>query len=291
MPNVRCTAFFKDDDGHGWSETHDRDGGAGVPNIATILTSFDAVMSGPRRDLLGGDGFYVGCRASYRPDAGGNAGDNLLREPPTRGVQTFLGTIVNMPRASDAVKVRIRNAAATAHTDIYLRGIWRQVIIAGVLDFTTTPEGVEWKRRCDIYVNALIQAGYGWVGIDPGNTVRGRVTGYTRNPLGTVTLNLTRERGGAIPVAGTKVVCEFARINHSKSVMNSTYTCVVDTGAAAVTTTEVIALDDFASEGTFILKATGLVPYSALSYYKLSGRKTGRPFGLERGRSRVRVLH
>lgn len=262
-----------------------------MPNIATILANFDAVMSGPRRDLLGGDAFYIGCRASYRPAAGGIAGDNLLREPPMRGVQTFLGTTVNMPKASDAVKVRIRNGAATARTDIYVRGIWRQVIVAGVLDFTTTPEGGEWKRRCDIYVSQLIQLGYGWVGIDPTNTVRGRVTGYARNPTGTVTLNLTRTIGGAIPIAGTRVVCEFARINGSRSVMNSTYTCVVDTGSAAVTTTEVIALDTFETEGTFIMKATGLIPYSALSYYKLSGRKTGRPFGLERGRSRVRVLH
>lgn len=290
MPSVRLTAFFKDDDGAGWSETHDKDGGASITSLTTFLQSFDSLMQSFRRPLLGGDAFYIGCRASYRTSTGAVAGDNLLRDPPLRGPQTFGGTAVNMPKASDAVKARLRNDASTARTDIYLRGIWRQVIVAGVLNFDTA-EGAEWKRRADIYAAALVQNAYGWVGTNPATTSRGRVTGYTANPTGTVTLNLTPTNGVALPAAGSRVTVEFARLNSSKSILNGTFVCIVDTGAAAVTTTEKIAVSDFESEGTFIAKQTGLIPYAALSYYKLSSRKTGRPFGLERGRSRVRVLH
>lgn len=291
MPVVKLNAFFKDDDGEGWSEQHEKDGGSSITSLTTFLNGFHSLMQSFRRPLLGGDAFYLGCRASYKTDTGAIAGDNIFLDPPMRGPQTFGGATVNLPKTSDAVKQRMRNDASTARSDIYLRGIWKDVINAGVLDFGVNAQAGEWKRRLDIYTGQLVQLGYGWVGINPALTSRGRVTGYVSNPTGTVTLNLTQVTGGPIPAAGTKVTCSFAKINASKSILNRSFTCVVDVGAAAVTTTEKVAVSAFETEGTYIIQVKGLIPYAAASYVKLSSRKTGKPFGLERGRGPVKVLH
>lgn len=290
MPTVRLTAFFKDDDGNGWSETHDKDGGSSVTSLTSYLQNFNTLMQTLRRPLLGGDAFYIGCRGSYRTGSGAIAGDNILLDPPLRGPQTFGGNDVNMDAPEVAVKIRLRNDASTARTDVYIRGQWRQVVIAGVLNFTDAI-GEEWKRRADAYTAALITGGYGWLGVNPTATSRGTVTGYQANTDGTVTLNVTPSNGIALPVAGTKLPIKFARINGSNSILNRLLVCVVEAGGAAVTTTEKIAVSDFETNGTYIATVTGFIPYAARSYYKLARRKTGRPFGLGRGRLAAQILH
>lgn len=291
MPVVRLTAFFRDDDGHGWSETHDKDGGAGVVSLTTFLANFDNLMSTFRRPLLAQDAYYIGCRASYKTAQNTTAGDNLLRDPALGGPKTFNGESLWMPTAPTAIKVRMRNDASTARSDVYLRGGWYQLVIAGVLDFGTTL-GQEWKRRADIYLAQLIQPGaYGWVGINPATTSRGKVTGYAANPDGTVTLSVEPTNGVALPAAGTTLSVSFARINDSRSVLNRALVCTVDVGGASVTTRQQVGVGDFESEGTYIAQVKTFIPYAAASYYKASSRKTGRPFGVGRGRSSVRALN
>jgi hypothetical protein len=290
MPSVRLTAFFKDDDGHGWQETHDKDGGASITSLTTFLTNFNSLMQTFRRPLLGGDAFYLGCRASYKTDSGAIAGDNVELDPPMRGPQTFGGTQVNMDAPSIAVKMRFRNDASTARSDVYVRGMWRQVIDAGVLNFLTA-EGAEWKRRADAYAAALIQANYGWVGTNPATTSRGKVTGYTQNSNGTVKLNINQTNGVALPAVGTKMTFKFSRINDSKSILNRALVCTVDDPATSVTTVEQVAVSAFQTSGTYIAAIKGLIPYAAMSYYRLSKRKTGRPFGVGPGRLPAITLH
>ena len=290
MPTVRLTAFFKDDDGHGWSEQHDKDGGAGTPDLTTLIANFHSLMQTFRRPLLGGDAFYLGCRASYRTATGAIAGDNLELDPPMRGVQTSGGFTVNMDAPVLAVKMRLRNSASTARSDVYLRGFWRQVINAGVLDFGVPPAS-EWKSRADLYAAALVSGGYGWLGVNPAFTSRGDVTGYAQQLDGTVTLNLVPTNGIVLPAAGTKLAVKFARINNSKSILNRTLICKVATGGAAVDTLKRVAVSDFETEGTYIATVTGFIPYAALSYYRLSKRKTGRPFGVGPGRLAAVTLH
>jgi hypothetical protein len=290
MPTVRLTGFFKDDDGHGWSETHDKDGGSSITSLTTFIANFDTLMKTFRRPLLGGDAFYIGCRGSYRTASGAIAGDNILLDPPLRGPQTFGGQDVNMDAAEVAVKMRLRNDASTARTDVYIRGMWRQIILAGTLQFSDT-FGVEWKRRADAYAAALISGGYGWIGTNPTATSRGKVTGYLPNPDGTVTLQVSQTNGVPLPVAGTKLPFKFARINGSKSILNRLLVCTVDTGGTSVTTLEKISPSVFETNGTYIAVVTGFIPYAAQSYYKLAQRKTGRPFGAGRGRLSAQTLH
>jgi len=290
MPTIRLTGFFRDDDGNGWSETHDKDGGASITSLTTFLQNFDNLMKTFRRPLLGGDAFYIGCRASYKTASGAIAGDNISLDPPLRGPQTFGGTVVNMTAPNAAVKMRFRNDASTARSDAYIRGMWGQVIQAGVLDFVSAV-GAEWKRRADLYAASLVQGGYGWVGTNPALTSRGRVTGYAEDPEGTVTLNLTPTNGVALPVAGTQLTVKFSRINRSRSILNRSFVCIVQPGAAAVTTKELVATSAFETEGTYIATVTGFIPYAALSYYRLSSRNTGRPFGVAPGRLPAQTLH
>lgn len=290
MPTVRLTAFFKDDDGNGWSETHDKDGGSSITSLTTFLTNFDSLMKSFRRPLLGGDAFYVGCRASYKTAGGAIAGDNIVLDPPMRGVQTFSGEDVNMDAPEVAVKMRLRNDASTARTDVYLRGMWRQVILAGQLNFGSGA-GAEWKTRVDQYAGQLVSLGYGWVGINPTATSRGEVTGYTINPDLTVTFNVGPTNGIVLPAAGTKLPVKFARINASKSILNRLLVCTVETGGAALTTIEKITPSPFETKGTYIAEVKGFIPYAARSYYKLARRKTGRPFGVGRGRLAAQILH
>lgn len=289
MPIVRLTAFFKDDDGHGWSESHDKDGGPGNPALTTFLSNFNTLMDTFRRPMLGGDAFYLGCRASYKTTTGAIAGDNIEKDPPMRGPQTSGGVVVNMTAPEAAVKMRFRNQASTARSDVYIRGMWQQVIRAGVLDFVNT-EGAEWKRRADEYAAALVAGNYGWAGTDPALTSRGNVTTYTVNVNGTVTLTLAPTNGVALPAAGTRAAFKFARINDSKSILNRLVVCKVDVGGTTVTTAQPIGAGPFESSGTYILTVKGLIPYAAVSYYRLSHRKTGRPFGVQPGRLPAQAL-
>lgn len=290
MPAVRLTAFFKDDDGNGWSETHDKDGGSSITSLTTFLTAFDSLMRTFRRPLLAGDAFYLGCRASYRTTSGAIAGDNIELDPPLRGPQTFSGNTIVMTKASTAVKARIRNDSSTARSDVYLRGIWSSIISAGVLDFSSVT-GAEWKARADSFMAALISNGYGWQGTDPATTSRGDVTGYQVGVDGRVTFNVTPTNGVVLPAVGTKINVKFARLNDSESILNRAVVCKVAAGGAAFTSVKVIAAGEFESAGTYIATRTGFTPYAALSYYKLSGRKTGRPFGVGRGRLPAITLH
>lgn len=290
MTIIRLTAFFKDDDGHGWSETHDKDGGSNIVSLEPYLTSFNSLMTDFRRPLLAGDAYYIGCRASYPVSPRVNAGDNIELDPPMRGPQTYATLPLAMTAPEVAVKMRLRNASFTAKSDVYLRGMWAEVIFAGVLNFGAVL-GAEWKRRADIYAANLVLGGYGWRSTNNLATSRGILTGFVRNADGTVTVNTDPTNGINLPAAGTRLSVKFARINGSSSIMNRAFACVVDVGASSVTTTEIVNPDPWKFGGTYIATVPGFTPYAAVSYYKLARRKTGRPFGVAPGRLPARVLH
>lgn len=288
MPTVRLTAFFRDDDAHGWSEQHDIDGGVSVTSLTAFTANFDALMMSARRPLLAGDAYYIGCRASYRTPDGRIAASPILRDPPVVGTKTYSGSDVWVNDAALAVKTRMQNAASTANSDIYLRGVWDEVAVAGVLQFGSGA-GAKWKQLLDVYVAALISGAYGWTGINPAATPRGVVTNYVTNGNGTITFTVASTNGVAMPAPGTRIQANFANLNHSNSVLNrSLVVTVVD--AVTLTTVQQVAASAFASAGTFVIPVKGFIPYALAGYNKLSRRKTGRPFGAGRGRLSARAL-
>jgi len=289
MPTIRLTGFFRDDDGNGWQEQHDVDGGVSVTSLVPYITNFDNLMKSARRPLLAGDGFYIGCRASYRTGNGTIAAVNKLPDTPLRGTQTVMGIEIGMDKASTAVKVRMSNAANTANSDMYLRGIWDDVVAYGQLNFGGTA-GIKFKQLLDTYVAGLLQLGYGWQGLNPALTSRGEVTNYVQNADGTVTLTVFAKNGVALPAVGTKAQAEFAKINNSKSALNRTLVVNV-VGVGSLKTIKRVAVSDFETEGTYIMGVKGFIPYALSTYNKLSSRKTGRPFGLTPGRRSAATLH
>ena len=293
MPSVRLTAFFRDDDGHGFSETHDIDGGASIISLTPFLTNFDALMVQKRRPLLAADGFYLGCRASYRTADGSLAGDNKLQDLALSGPQTVAQEKTEMDACQIAVKSRFVNGASTAHSEVYIRAIPRQIATAGQLDFGS-PVGKSWKSKLDAYEAALIANGYGWVGVSAAATPRGTVTTYAANPAGTVTFTVQIDNGVPMPTppAGKTlhVAMQVSRLNNSKSILNRTWICSIDSPTTLTTIAEVAA-SDFVTKGTFAVLQKALIPYAAVSYHKLSSRKTGKVFGVGRGRLPARTLH
>jgi len=288
MPILRLTGFFRDDDAHGWSEQHDLNPSDPIGPLNQYLTAFDTLMMNGRRPLLAGDGYYIGCRASYRTADGRISASNLLRDPPVKGTTNIGSHEIWMNNASAAVKVRMQDVGSLGNSDMYLRGVWDECMVGGVLDFEGT-YGKKWKQLADTYISALIGGGYGWSGLSAGSTVRGLVPGYVVNANGTVTFTISVQNGAPMPPNGTRVSVNFARINHSASVLNRSLVCMV-TSPTTLTTVEVVATAPFVSAGTFIVPVKQFRLYGGASYFKLSGRKMGRPFGAGRGRLSARAL-
>lgn len=289
MPAIRLTAYFRDDDGHGWSEQHDVDGGSGVINLSSFLTTFDGIMKTARRPMLAGDAYYIGCRASYRTGNGTIAASNLLADVPLKGTQTLAGESLWTDAPEVAIKLRVQNAASTANSDIYVRGAWDGCVIAGVLNFVD-PVGAAWKALAVTYFNALKSANYGWSGINPATTSRGTVVSYIVNPAGHVEFSVLPTNGVVLPAVNTKLNVNFARINNSNSILNRSLLVTVKDANTFVTVRPVSA-GDFVSMGTYIAPVKSLIIYDHIGYFKLAQRKTGRPFGVGRGRLSARPLN
>lgn len=284
MALYRHTAFFRDDDGHGWTETHDWDSASSSDlDLGARAETFNLLMRSRRVPLLAGDAFYLGCRVSrYQPGAFAKVQSfPIFLDSPDPGTPNVSTVSTPMDASLLAVKVTFADATGTSRADVYLRGVWDQAIQAGQLNFNGVA-GAKFGELLKMYQDALIQSGYGWIGTSA-NTTRGVVNGYTINPDGTITFQTLRREGAPSPDVGVGVTATFARLNNSKSILNRAIRCV---GSAGVTLTSVqqLAAGPFESAGTYYIKIPAFFRYGQVSYRKLSSRKTGRPIGVGRGR-------
>lgn len=284
MGLYRHTAFFRDDDGHGWTETHDWDSASSSElDLAARAATFNQLMLTYRLPLLAGDGYYIGCRVS-RFNAGARAKIQsfpIFLDTPLPGTPNVSTASTPMDAAMLAVKVTFADATGTARADVYLRGVWEQVIQAGQLNFNGVA-GSKFATLLKDYQDALIQGGYGWIGKAP-NSTTGNVAGYTSSPNDIVTFALENLNGIGLPGPGETYMAYFARINNSKSVLNRPLLCTrVD--ALSIRTVNPIAAGPYISGGTFYVRVPAFFRYGQVAYRKLSSRKTGRPTGVGRGR-------
>jgi len=288
VPVLTLTAFFRDDDAHGWSESYQISDGTSTPPLAPYITAFDVLMRKFRVPLLAGDGFYLGCRASYKLANGRISAGNLLSDLPVAGTSVIGDVPIQMNLASDAVKIRFQNITSTANSDVYLRGVWDDVIQAGQLQFGTAV-GQKFKKALGNFEQALIDNRYGWFGIDPALTPRGKVTAAAQNEDGTVLFTLLVTNGVTMPIINTPYQMRFAKINNSKSILNRTFVVnrVSDT---QVVTAKDVAFGEFLTPGIFTLPVKGFIQYDHFAYHRAGSRKTGRPFGAGRGRLAAQVL-
>jgi len=290
MPYYRHTAFMRDDDGHGWSETHDWDSGSDVDiNLSARAAAFNQLMITHRVPLLAKDGFYLGCRVSrYKgSELGKIQSFPIFLDLPMHGTENVSTAKTEMDASLLAVKVTFANSNGTARADTYLRGVWEQVITAGQLDFSGVA-GSTFAQLLKSYQNALMQFGYGWLGKAP-NSRYGYVNSYKSNTDGTITFELNPQGGGGMPF-GRKFTLYVARLNDSDSVLNRPILCTSN-GPLEATSVNQIAAGPFRSKGTFYVREPGFFRYDQVAYRKLSSRKTGRPTGVGRGRSPTRRVY
>jgi hypothetical protein len=198
--------------------------------------------------------------------------------------------LIEMNEAADSCKLRWQNASSKANSDIYLRGIWDDIIAAGQLNFGGAV-GTAFKTALTAYELGLVSRGYGWVGIDPALTSRGNVTNYTVNPDSTVTLTVIPSNGVPLPAAGTRLAVKFSKLNNSKSILNRLLVCAVAAGGTTVTTLKQVAASPFLTAGTYIAARKTFILYDHVAYRRPSSRKTGRPINVGRGRLSVSTLH
>lgn len=286
---VRLSAFFRDDDGHGWSEQHDVDGGATNPSLTTIVTTFNDFNEAFRVPLLAGDGFYLGCRASYKRADGKIPAAPLYEDLPRHGTTNIGAVEIQMNEASNAVKLRWQDTTSTANSDIYLRGVWDEVFQAGQLNFGGAIGGA-FKSLLTAYELGLKSRGYGWLGLDPTLTTRGNVTNYLQNSDGTVGFTIISTSGPPLPAAGTRIPVKFSRLNNGKSILNRQFVCVV-LGPTSLVTLKQVSAGDFQQAGTFIAGVKSFILYDHIAYRTASNRKTGRPIRVGRGRLAASTLH
>lgn len=291
MPLYRHTAFFRDDDGHGWTETHDWDSASSSElDLAARAELFNALMRSRRVPLLAGDAFYLGCRVSkYQPGSMAKVQSfPIFLDSPDAGTPNVSTASTPMDAALLAVKVTFADATGTSRTDTYLRGVWDQVIQAGQLNFNGVA-GAKFAELLKMYQDSLIQNGYGWIG-KGATSPFGRVDGFDQNPAGTVTFTITQNGGTPLVASTVPVTVYFARLNRSTSTLNRPILCYVRS-AIQLTTVQQIATGPFATGGTFYMRTPAFFRYSLVAYRKLSARKTGRPTGVGRGRLPARRVY
>jgi len=183
----------------------------------------------------------------------------------------------------------MKNAADTARSDIYLRGVPDNVIQAGQLYFGVKG-GTAYKRALQSYTDALKGSVYGWLGINPATTPRGTVTQAVQNLDGTVTFTVLSTNGVPIPASLEPVPVKFSGINRGKSILNRQLMVRV-INPTTLTTVNQVAFTSFDTQGKFIAQVRGFIPYDHYGYVKLASRKTGKPFGVGRGRLPAQTLH
>lgn len=283
MPTpIHCLAWFASDDGYGFSESHWILGPDDVGDLLPFTLAFDDLMSNKRRPMLAKDRVLEGIRISYTTSTGAIASSPLWYSPPKSPANQREGCSPGV-----AAKLRMGEATHTHFGDTYLRGFWDAVEVDERLDFTT-PAGVAWKALLDDYINTLVARGYGFMGIDEVNTLRGRITGYTNDLQGFITFTVTPDFGAPLPAVGKVIPFRAARLNGSKSTLNRS--CMVKVvGPTTVQTTVPTAAGAFVSAGTFVIPAKVFFPYTGSQYVKLAVRKPGRPFGRSPGRLKAKA--
>lgn len=284
MPVVKFTAFFKSNDGYGWSESHFKDGGSGDPPLNSMLASFVADILTRRAAMLSGDCTITTARASY----------------PKPGTVASLPIGVNLPGnggqvggdESDSAAVMMYNAITNAKKLIHLRGIWRILIANEELDFTT-PEALVWQSLFLDYKSYLVNRGYGWLSKVPGTAVKAANVNYVVNADNTITFQWTQppipDPGNAGNNFNRTIEVRFSGFNHRASILNRTLLCKWINTLELTTIRQIAAVSEQTS-GKLNYGATAFQNYSDYAKISAGTRKMGKVSGRLPGRSRVQQL-
>lgn len=280
MATAFCEIFFGSDAGRGWAEGHHITVSEPL-NLSPVYVAFKNMVDTFRKPLLAADRYIKGLKISVPTPLGDIASVPFKYAPVGRPGNKNAGCAPSV-----AAKVHMSDTTNTRFSPIYLRGFWDDVEQDEELDFTTA-KGAAWKALLDQYVTQLVNGGYGWLGLDSTNTIRGEVTNYTTDVNNFVTFTVNYPAGPVAFNVGETNTVRFARINHSNSVLNRSLIVKVLT-ATTLKTVNPIASTPFDSAGTFVAEGLKFIQYLGAQYTILARRPEGRPTGQSPARRKAR---
>lgn len=278
MPvNLNCEMFFGSNEGKGWAEKHLLQADDPPGDLLPFLVTLKNLAVNLRRPLLGEDCYLKGLRVSYATASG-----NVRSSPDRFQPLLYPGNSRPSSAPSSAAQMYMGESTNSQWSKTFLRGFWRDVQRDEQLDFTTSA-GIAWKQLLDQYVAGLVGLGFGFQGQFAPTTRKGQVNTYAINPNGTVTFTILVIAGPALPAIGNRLSIRIAKLNGSKSVLNTTHVVTVDSPTQVTTVVPTAALP-FDSAGIFTISSTSFLAYTGMQYCILARRPMGRPTLASRSR-------
>lgn len=274
MPTpVKFVAFFRFNEGYGWSEIHYRLSASDNPDLNAQLENFRSQILPLRATLLGRQAAVIGLRASYQ-----RAG----------AVASLPGTIFiagdsvqNCEDEETSLAVTWTDGTFTRQKITHLRGFWDSVIDAGFYN-PTAPGSEGWGERFDAYKTALRTQQYGWLSADAAASRSGKVEGYASGVDQRITFTLGAP-GLTGPANGSLLEVRFSRLNAGQSVLNRAL-LVEKLTDTTLRTVAPIAAGPFTGQGRFRYRATAFVSYNNVSRTVVGSRRMGKVFTARAGR-------
>jgi hypothetical protein len=276
MPAIKVLTTFKSNEGYGWTELHYRNSADDPPNLQSVIDEVVSRYVPARRDILGSDCSIVGVRCSF-PRAGVIASQSRKMYYP--GFKDELSG-----SWSSSLAFAFFDATRTRHKVLHLRGFWDSVESAEAYH----PEGGKdhaWASKLSAFVTMLSTVPYGWLSKDAATSSSGTVSNYVADGGSIVTFTVATT-GGAALVPGETVSIRFSRLNHSKSVLNSTILCTV-INPTSVRSVYPVACGPFTGAGRYNLRRTAFVAYAGCGDPTLGERRMGAPLGHYPGRAKA----
>lgn len=272
MAIIKATLFFENRT-HGWTESFLWQ--AADDNLQAANNSLQ-VISQKRAALLGEGAKIKAQRVSVETD---NAGQPRLNDSYLTYIN-YLGS-PGHPAGDDdlAVLVTMRNANAQRRRNMFLRGIWDELEVAGGQLDLGTPG---WLALYNSWQAAMLARGVGWFAGDRQTPLAlstydfDSVTGYTKvtlaDPIPVVVPNQLRQ-------------ARFQGVN-GKSALNGLHLIrVID--ATHVWIERPLALADYTFGGKMTLYGRHFEVAATIDPQKIVTRRVGAPLLQSRGRARV----
>lgn len=272
----QATAFFECN-GKGWSESYYRESGS----ITTLegLSVFDKPLWEKRALCLGIPCQLFARRVSFVDVKGDSL--TVFETLPTSQFDAASPDIALLQKCTSTVLGKNKL--------VFLRGIADDAEVNGG-QINTGASGAAFIGVMNAFTNYLKEIPYGWLGV--GSKVEFKLLDYTQNLDGTV--NVVGEAGsyGAGPWPAP-IQVRFKKANGPyKSQLNQRLVVQPTSGTSADTIAAIAVLPHVATNAGRIVRWTPtLYPINNVFHIKIGERKTGKVYGVPRGRvpNRARI--
>jgi hypothetical protein len=274
MPLLQYTYIF-DIPGHGFTETHWRDGGSGE----TLAQAFDIGQElGRKRQAMSGGQCILQALRISNADIDGRIGTSQLVAVP--GVSSKGCAASNV-----AMNILIADANNQHQKTTQLRGFWDDEEITG----GSPVKSGDFNNAFTAWAQFFVIRGFGWRGV--ATTQEFPIIGYTVNDAGVVSLEVSGNLEGVLPLNKPKSV-RIAGLNGGKSQINGQQVVIatnISPTAATIKLKFPMAAVPFAGIGFLRVQSKTFYPALNLSIQRIGNRQAGAPLLRSRGRGPKRI--